>query len=225
VSEGSRADRFYIVRSGEVNVTRLEEDGKKHRIARLGPGEWFGEQGLIEGMQRNATVRAGTSRPVQLYSFDAETFERLISPHVTTLRGRQLMSRRRAQLEKVAIFQALAPSDLDRLARVLREIRAPKGAVLFKQGEPGDRFYVIVEGAVGVVKDGKPIAKLVAGEFFGETALLFTEERTATVATTEDCRFWVLEREAFTTFIKDALLHRRDFIPTVLNRLGSNDPV
>jgi CRP-like cAMP-binding protein len=172
-------------------------------------------------------VRAGEQRIVKLLSFDAEVFDRYIRPHVQMQdgRGSALVSRRRAQLEKVPLFQALAPSDLDRLARVLREARAAKGTVLFRQGDEGDMFYVVVEGAVGVVKDGKPIAKLTEGEFFGETALLFTDVRTATVAATEDSRFWVLDRSAFQTFIRDALLHRRDLMPTVLNRISSTDPV
>lgn len=223
VREGDIADRFYIIRSGEVNVTKLEKDGVRHRIARLGPGDWFGEAGILERAPRNATVRAGTSRPAQLYSFEAGTFERVIRPHVTT-HGEHLVSRRRAQLDQIPLFSALAPENLDRLATVLREARAPKGTVLFHQGDQGDRFFIIIEGAVGVVKDGTPIAKLVAGDFFGETALMFTQQRTATVATTEDSRFWVLDRDSFTTFVRDALLHRRELMPTVLNRLGSGEP-
>jgi cAMP-dependent protein kinase regulator len=227
VSEGGRGDRFFIVMTGEVNVQRRDDDGSPHAIARLGPGDWFGEAAIVEGAPRNATVQAGDQRTVKLLSFDAEVFDRWIRPHVQMQdgRGAVLVSRRRAQLEQVPLFQALAPSDLDRLARVLREARASKGTVLFRQGDEGDMFYVIVEGSVGVVKDGRPIAKLVAGEFFGETALLFTDERTATIAATEDSRFWVLDRSAFQTFVRDALLHRRDLMPTVLNRISSTDPV
>ena len=227
VSEGGRADRFFIVQSGEVDVQRRDVDGTPFELARLGPGDWFGEAALVEGAPRNATVRAGEHRVVKLLSFDKDVFDRYIRPHVQMQdgRGSVLVSRRRAQLEKVSLFQALAPSDLDRLARVLREARAPSGTVLFRQGDEGDMFYVIVEGSVGVVKDGRPIAKLTAGEFFGETALLFTDTRTATIAATEDSRFWVLDRSAFQTFIRDALLHRRDLMPTVLNRISSTDPV
>lgn len=227
VSEGGRADRFFIVMAGEVDVQRKDADGTPFELARLGPGDWFGEAALVQGAPRNATVRAGEHRIVKLLSFDKDVFDRYIRPHVQMQdgRGSVLVSRRRAQLEKVTLFQALAPSDLDRLARVLREARASKGTVLFRQGDEGDMFYVIVEGSVGVVKDGKPIAKLSEGEFFGETALLFTDTRTATIAATEDSRFWVLDRSAFQTFIRDALLHRRDLMPTVLNRISSTDPV
>jgi CRP-like cAMP-binding protein len=227
VSEGGRADRFFIVMAGEVDVQRRDTDGSPFELARLGPGDWFGEAALVQGAPRNATVRAGEQRIVKLLSFDKDVFDRYIRPHVQMQdgRGSVLVSRRRAQLEKVPLFQALAPSDLDRLARVLREARASKGSVLFRQGDEGDMFYVIVEGSVGVVKDGTPIAKLSEGEFFGETALLFTDTRTATIAATEDSRFWVLDRSAFQTFIRDALLHRRDLMPTVLNRISSTDPV
>lgn len=225
VSEGGRADRFFIVRSGEALVERRDEEGAAEGLARLGTGEWFGEAALLEEAPRNATVRAGIQRPTQVYSFDREIFDRLIRPHVTADRGTGLVSRRLAQLQEVPVFQALAPSDLERLAMVLREVHAPRGTVLFRQGDPGDTFYVVVEGAVGVVKDGRPIARLGAGEFFGETALLFTDERTATIASTEDTRLWVLERDAFQAFLRDALLHRRDLMPKVLNRIASTEPV
>jgi CRP-like cAMP-binding protein len=225
ISEGGRADRFFLLRSGEVAVERRTEEGESQGLAKLGPGDWFGEEGLLEHAPRNATVRAGIARPVQLYSFDHDIFDRYIRPHVTAEHGAGLVSRRRAQLEQVPVFRALAAEDLDRLAGVLRDARAAKGTVLFRQGDPADAFYVIVDGAVGVVKDGAPIAKLTNGEFFGETALLFTDTRTATVVATEDSQFWVLDRDAFQRFLRDALLHRRDLMPTVLNRIGSTDPV
>lgn len=227
VSEGGRADRFFVVRSGDVVVQRRVEDGERHELAQLGPGDWFGEAAIVDGAPRNATVRAGDDRDVRLLSFDAEVFDRYIRPHVQMRdgRGAALVGRRRAQLEQVPLFRALASDDLDRLAGVLREERAPRGTVLFRQGDDADRFYVVVAGSVGVVKDGAPIAKLLPGEFFGETALLFTDTRTATVAATEDSRFWVLDRESFQTFIRDALLHRRDLMPTVINRIGSNEPI
>lgn len=224
VTEGTAADRFFIVRSGVANVVRTDPSGEQHRIAQLGPGDWFGEVGLLDAAPRNATVRAGTQRPVQVYSFDAAAFERVISPNVTGMRHRRLVTDRRSRLEAVPLFRALADDDLDRLSRALSEHHVRTGEVLFRQGDPADSFYVVVDGAVGVVRDGRPIAKINAGEFFGETALLFTETRTATVAAMADSRLWRLGREDFTTFVRDSLLHRRDLMPTVLGRLTSDEP-
>ena len=225
VSEGGRSDRFFVVRSGEVNVARRDESGERHRLGTLASGDWFGEAGLRDGAPRNATVRASLSKPVQLYSFDAGIFEQLIEPHLAPRPERELVVRRRAQLGRVPLFRALAPDDLDRLASALTEVAAPRGTVLFRQGQPADRFYVIVDGAVGGVGDGRPIARLITGEFFGETALLFTEERTATIAATEDTLLWALDRSAFTALVRDALLHRHDMMPTVLGRIASSDPM
>lgn len=219
VTEGDAPERFYIVRSGELNVTRRDEEGKPRRIARLNPGDWFGEAGLLDDRARNASVRVGPSRPAQVYSFDANVFETIISPHIDAFRGRQMLAKRRERLAQIPLFSSLASSDLERLAQAVKEVHAPAQTVVFRQGEPGDRFYVIVEGAVGVVKDGVPVAKLTEGEFFGETALLFTRERTATVATTEESTFWTIDGPAFERMVREHLMGRRDMMPTVLNRL------
>ncbi|MCW2950168.1 MAG: hypothetical protein JWN41_1181, partial [Thermoleophilia bacterium] len=200
-------------------------DGAKHRVARLGPGDWFGESGLLDGSLRTATITAGTARPVQLLSFDAAVFSKYISPYVTSYHGRELVSRRRARLDEIPLFRALASEDLDRLARALREERIDAGTIVFRQGAVGDAFYIVAEGSVGVIRDGAPIAKLTAGEFFGETALLFVERRTATVAATEMTTLWTLDRQAFTTFIRNALLHHRDMMPTVMGRIDSSEPI
>jgi CRP-like cAMP-binding protein len=221
LNEGDAPDRFYVIKSGDVNVTRSGGDGKTHRIAKLGTGDWFGEAGLLESAPRNANVRVGPSRPAQVLSFDTKTFEKFISPHIDSFRGRQVLSRRREQLADVSLFGALGQEDIDRLAHSVREIRAPKGTVVFSQGDNADSFYVIAEGAVGVVRDGVPVAKLTTGDFFGETALLFTDARTATVITTEDSMLWAIERIAFERLIRDHLLSRRDMMPTVLNRMSS----
>jgi CRP-like cAMP-binding protein len=221
LNEGEAPDRFYVIKSGECNVTRVGDDGKTHRIAKLSTGDWFGEAGLLETAPRNANVRVGPSRPVQVLSFDTKTFEKFISPHIESFRGRQVLSRRRDKLATVSLFGALGADDIDRLAHSVREVRAPKGTVVFTQGDHGDLFYVIAEGAVGVVRDGVPVAKLTQGDFFGETALLFTGTRTATVITTEKSMLWAIEKAAFERLIRDHLLSRRDMMPTVMNRMSS----
>jgi putative peptide zinc metalloprotease protein len=58
IREGDPADAFYLVQSGRVGVVGRREDGTEYSIATLGPGSPFGEQALVTGEPRSATVRA-----------------------------------------------------------------------------------------------------------------------------------------------------------------------
>lgn len=58
--QGDAADCVYVVKSGEVDVLRENAEGTLIALARLGPGEYFGEMALLTDAPRNATVRAAT---------------------------------------------------------------------------------------------------------------------------------------------------------------------
>jgi CRP-like cAMP-binding protein len=60
VRQGDRADAFYIVRDGEVIVSRTDDSGSELEVRRLGPDTVFGELGLLRGGVRTATVTAAT---------------------------------------------------------------------------------------------------------------------------------------------------------------------
>jgi CRP-like cAMP-binding protein len=65
------------------------------------------------------------------------------------------------------------------------------------QGDPGDAFYLLLEGAADVWIDGTLVATLAPGDWFGEIALLHNVPRTATVTTTIASELWSLDRDAF----------------------------
>jgi CRP-like cAMP-binding protein len=69
--------------------------------------------------------------------------------------------------------------------------------VLVEEGDPGDDFFVIEQGAATVTRDGRHITEMEAGDFFGERALLETERRTATVTAISPMTVIVMSREAF----------------------------
>jgi CRP-like cAMP-binding protein len=71
------------------------------------------------------------------------------------------------------------------------------GDVVIRQGESGDRFYVIQSGEIEFTIDGTPISRLGAGGSFGEIALLRDIPRTATATAIQDAQLLALEREPF----------------------------
>lgn len=76
-TQGERSDRFYIVLQGEVVV---ERNGAP--IAILGPGEFFGESGLLMRGRRSATVRA--TQPSLVWSVGHTAFQRVLCHHLMT---------------------------------------------------------------------------------------------------------------------------------------------
>jgi len=95
------------------------------------------------------------------------------------------------------IFAPLPPPTLEQLAESLEEVRVTAGEEVVRQGEPGDRFYLVKEGTLEVSVDHKPVQTLGSGEAFGEIALLRDVPRTATVKARSDAVLYALDRNAF----------------------------
>lgn len=85
------------------------------------------------------------------------------------------------RLQALPLFGDLDAHDLAQVARWVDEIRAEPGTLLFEQGSMPYEVFVIEEGAVDVVRDGKPIATLGAGDVVGEIAVLEQQRRMASV--------------------------------------------
>jgi MFS family permease len=104
---------------------------------------------------------------------------------------------RLALLRSLPIFAPLPAPALERVVSRLIPTEAASGTMIVRQGDPGDRFYVIEEGNVMVSKNGRQVATLDRGDFFGEIALLREIPRTATVTARTDTSLYALEREDF----------------------------
>jgi CRP-like cAMP-binding protein len=97
-----------------------------------------------------------------------------------------------SELASVQLFESLAESELAEVAAWFEAREVGPGVRLVGEGTTGYSFFVIGEGEVLVTVDGKPIASLGPGEFFGEMALLGPGRRMARVTTTTRARVLVL---------------------------------
>ncbi len=95
------------------------------------------------------------------------------------------------------IFAPLPASTLEQLAHALEEVPASAGEEIVRQGESGDRFYLIKHGGFDVYVDGEPVQSLEAGDSFGEIALLRNVPRTATVRARSEAVLYALDRRHF----------------------------
>ena len=95
------------------------------------------------------------------------------------------------------IFAPLPESTVEQLAAALEEVRAPADEEIVRQGEPGDRFYLIKDGTLDVHIDGKVVQSLGPGDSFGEIALLRDVPRTATVKARTGAVLYALDRRHF----------------------------
>lgn len=102
-----------------------------------------------------------------------------------------------ARLQGIPMFAPLPVTAKEHVATRFVPRELPAGAEVVAQGGPGDRFYVIDSGKVEVTHDGRHVAFLGAGGYFGEIALLRDTLRTATVTALEDTKLYALGREDF----------------------------
>jgi CRP/FNR family cyclic AMP-dependent transcriptional regulator len=106
-------------------------------------------------------------------------------------------------LADVPLFSGCSKKELRTIATLADEIDLRQGKVLTKQGAPGREFFVLLEGTVEVVRDGKSIDTLQGGDFFGELALISNIPRTATVTATSPIRALVVVGRDFRRLLEE----------------------
>ena len=105
-------------------------------------------------------------------------------------------------LKKSDVFQHLSPTELLNIAQKMKREQFGKGEAVFKQGDEGDKFYLISEGEVDVLiqkpnEDPKVINHLSSGAFFGEKALLSGDPRSASIVATVQTTLYALGKQDF----------------------------
>ena len=112
-------------------------------------------------------------------------------------------------LSRCDLLRHLPPQDIQELLPLIREQAAPAGTVLFRKGDPADALYIIARGEVDILDEPdslsheeRHIARLDAGQAFGEMALLHGGERTATARAPVDTQLLAIDKGDFDHLIK-----------------------
>lgn len=112
--------------------------------------------------------------------------------------------RRTELLGACRLFTGVSPTDLAAVAQRAIEVEFPANRVIARQGEIGTGFFLVVDGAVRVVRDGDELAILRPGEFFGELSVLDGLPRIAQVVATEPTRCLALASWDFEQAVLDS---------------------
>jgi hypothetical protein len=129
-----------------------------------------------------------------------------------------------AVLNRVPMFRPLPLPAMNSLALHVRRGQLDAGEEVFRQGDPGDRFYVIEDGEADVIGDGRLIRTMAAGEGFGEMALLHDRPRTTTVRARTSLRLYALDRGHFLSAVTGYQSSTREADELMRHRLATFDP-
>jgi CRP-like cAMP-binding protein len=106
-------------------------------------------------------------------------------------------------LQSVPLFARCTPRELRSVARFVETAELPAGTDLVREGEDGDALFVILEGEAIVKTGGRELARVGAGDYFGELALLDGEPRAADVVARTDVKIAVLGIRMFRTLVRE----------------------
>jgi CRP/FNR family transcriptional regulator, cyclic AMP receptor protein len=114
-------------------------------------------------------------------------------------------------LAQIDLFSGLPQGHLRRVVDIGVEEQYRTGATIFPEGTPGDKFYLVIEGAVRISRvvpgmGEEALAVLRPGNYFGEMSLIDDAPRSATAMCHEKCRLFVINRRD----LEDLLFVDRD---------------
>jgi len=209
VRQGDQGDRLFVVKAGAADIL---VDG--YYVGSVGAGGSFGERALLRNTPRTATVRA--CEPMELLALSREDFLTALSGHAehhTVIRERPVepatewTSRERARLlARLSLFSHLDTASIRKLGETSRIDHWPEGARIVRQGDEGDRFFVVLDGRAQVAVDHHRVGELHQGDQFGEIALLHGVPRTADVTAATPVMTLSLDRDDFATAVRSRVI-------------------
>ncbi|MEC8512090.1 MAG: cyclic nucleotide-binding domain-containing protein [Planctomycetota bacterium] len=188
VRAGDPAEEAYLLLSGHARVVQGDED-----VSELLEGTVFGEQGLLAGGVRGATVVA--SEPCELLVISIEAFDFIAQEQPEWLERLRIEGARQAETSLVTgrVLRALFEQTAENEHRAF-----DPGATLVTRGEPSDGVHLLEEGEVEIIgRTGDVLDRAGPGACIGELGCLLDLPRTASVRALKATRTLWLDAETF----------------------------
>ena len=163
------------------------------------------DEGILKDLaeSENPYVRQMVSRVLDSRHGDSDKMEDGMETEIT-------IPDKILRVKGINIFEGLSVSELAAIASITEELECGKDEFVLREGEAGETMYLIIKGSVsvlkGVEKEGAreiELARMGAGDYFGEMALLEDTVRSASIKTSEDSRFLVLHKQEFTEIVRE----------------------
>lgn len=180
IVQGDLGDTFYLLEEGSVDVYIKKKGATEEiKVHTYKPGDAFGELAIMYNAPRAATCRVNTG--AKLWQLDRVSFKVIV-----VAAAMQKREKYQNFLTKVPLLESLTEMEVMTLADSLLEETYIEGNTICDQGDEGNYFYIILEGAAECSQvDGagasKVVASLTEGNYFGEIALMSSKPRQATV--------------------------------------------
>jgi len=121
------------------------------------------------------------------------------------------------------VFGDLPEEEGETISAELQTMQVDAGEVVVRQGGPADKFFIVVDGELEVVRDEdgeeRQVATVGAGELFGEIAIMRDTPRGATLKATKPATLLAMERDTFRDLVARALGTTGDFDQVIRQRL------
>ena len=142
--------------------------------------------------------------------------------------GRVSQDERIERLEEVNLLEGCTRRQLKAIAKISEIIEVPAGTVLARLGQPGEAFFVILDGHARVEVSPRKRSRLGPGQYFGEMSLLDGGPRSASVVAETPLRLLVIKRRDFSTLLREATDLTQSLLVTLSHRVrvaeaGLND--
>jgi len=189
IHEGGDGECLYVVESGNLECFKKIE-GEEKMVKALSEGDAFGELALLYNCPRAASVQSKDE--CILWELDRGSFN-----HIVKDAAQKKREKYEGFLSKVKLLESMESYEKNQIADALKPESFPAGTEIVKQGDPGDKFYIVEEGTLVAKKDGADVLDLKEGDYFGELALLNNEPRAASVVSKSDVVVLSVDRITF----------------------------